>query len=159
MSLFGNDEYQWRETYFVLFRFKDRPVADDVVAALKNDHNDIIDVRADESGLFESLTVKSPDDSSGMDITFVTGEEVTEHVEELLRDLVKSTLTDEDREKLNLLGDCDSRFDIFHFEQISFVGDEEDEILDPGSLLLVLEAVARLCRGVGIDPQSGSLIS
>jgi hypothetical protein len=32
MSLFGNGEYQWRETYFVMFRQADRPMANDVVS-------------------------------------------------------------------------------------------------------------------------------
>ena len=34
MSLFENDEYRWRETYFVLFHEENRPSADAIVAAL-----------------------------------------------------------------------------------------------------------------------------
>lgn len=35
MSLFENDLYQWRETYFVLFAESSRPQAAAVAAALK----------------------------------------------------------------------------------------------------------------------------
>lgn len=34
MSLFENDEYRWRETYFVLFEEENRPLAKDVQQAL-----------------------------------------------------------------------------------------------------------------------------
>ena len=82
MSLFGNDEFQWRETYFVLFREADRPSADDVVGGLTADDRRfrVSDVRKDDAGRLESLTLMSPDDFAGMDISFVTGEEVIEQV-------------------------------------------------------------------------------
>jgi hypothetical protein len=160
MSLFENDHYQWRETYFVLFRAADRPQADDVVKILghQDDRFEVTDVNADEAGCLESLTLRSPEDSSAMDITYLTGEEVAEQIEELLRTVAKSTLNAEDRDKLNYLGECDSRFDIFHFEEVSFEGGGEDDILDPGALLLVMEQLAGVCQGIGVDPQSGSLM-
>ncbi len=162
MSLFENDLYQWRETYFVLFHKSTRPQADIVAAAFKqqDSHYDVSNVVANDAGQLESLTLKSPEDSSAMDITFVTGEEVTEQREELLNSLAKSTLGEGDQDKLNFLGDCDSRFDIYHFEEASFVGGggEEDDPLDPGALLLVMDCLVRICDGVGVDPQSGSLM-
>lgn len=162
MSLFENDLYQWRETYFVLFAQATRPQADAVAKSLRqqDSHYEVTDVVANGAGQLESLTLRSPEDSSAMDITFVTGEEVTEQREELLNTLAKSTLGEGDRDKLNFLGECDSRFDIYHFEEASFVGgeDDEDDPLDPGALLLVMECLAHLCRGVGVDPQSGSLM-
>ncbi len=162
MSLFENDLYKWRETYFVLFEQTTRPSADAVASMLKDQdsHYEVSNVVANDAGKFESLTLKSPEDSSAMDITFVTGDEVTEQREELLNTLAKSTLGDEDREKMNFLGDCDSRFDIYHFEEASFIGGDEegDDPLDPGALLLVMECLAHICKGVGIDPQSGSLM-
>jgi hypothetical protein len=157
MALFSDDRYQWRETYFVLFREADRPSAEAVKQALRDGRSEISELKADPQGKFESVTVKSPEDFSGMDITYVTGEEVTEQIDELLRELVKQTLNDDDRTKLNTLGECNARFDIFHFEEVQ-ADTDDDEFLDPGALLLVLERLARLCRGVGIDPQSGSLI-
>jgi|CXWL01.1.fsa_nt_gi hypothetical protein len=162
MSLFENDLYQWRETYFVLFPQSNRPSAAAVATALRRQdpHYEVSEVVANKAGLLESLTIRSPEDSSAMDITFVAGEEVTEQREELLNTLAKSTLRDGDRDKLNFLGECDSRFDIYHFEEASFVGGDEDadDPLDPGALLLVMECLAKLCQGVSIDPQSGSLM-
>ena len=155
MSLFGDDRYQWRETYFVYFREQDRPSAQAVADALGD--RELSQLQADGEGRFESISVRSPEDFSAMDIIYVNGEEISEQVEELLRDLVKQTLSEDDRDKLDLIGECDSRFDIFHFEEVQDLVSEE-EFLDPGALLLVLERLAHLCRGVGIDPQTGSLI-
>ena len=113
---------------------------------------------ADESGNFESLTLRSPDDFSAMDITLVTGDEVLEQIEETVREMAKMTLTEEERKKLDQLAECDARFDVFHFEQLMLDDDGDDEFLDPGGLLLVLERLAKLCQGISIDPQSGSLM-
>ncbi|MCA9124214.1 MAG: hypothetical protein H6822_34075 [Planctomycetaceae bacterium] len=162
MSLFENDLYQWRETYFVLFEESTRPQAKAVVDSLReqDSHYEVSNVVANDAGQLESLTLRSPEDSSAMDITYVNGDEVTEQREELLNTLAKSTLAEGDRDKLNFLGECDSRFDIYHFEEASFIGGDEgeDDPLDPGALLLVMDCLARLCQGVGIDPQSGSLM-
>lgn len=159
MSLFGNDEYQWRETYFVMFRQTDRPSADDVVASLSqaSDRHVVTDVQADDKGRFESLTLHSPDDCSAMDITYVIGEEVAEQIEELSREIAKSTLTEEGRKVLARLQQCDARFDVFHFEHVAAQG-EDEEGLDPGSLIIVLKRLARLSHGIGVDPQSGTLM-
>jgi hypothetical protein len=160
MALFGNDAYQWRETYFVLLRAVDRPKAEQVLACLKHgsEQYQIADVLADEEGRFESLTLFSPDDFSAMDVTFVTGEEVTEQIDELSREIAKSTLTDEDRKRLSWLQQCDSRLDVYHFENVAAEPDMEEEYLDPGSLIIVLRRLAKLCHGVGVDPQSGMLM-
>jgi hypothetical protein len=161
MSLFGNDEFQWRETYFVLFRSPDRPSSEDVVGALTaHDRRiQVSDVRQDETGRFESLTLLSPDDFAGMDISYVTGEEVIEQVEEMRAEMVKSTLTPEDRAKLEELTECDARFDIFHFEQVAPLDEGgDDDFLDPGALLIVMEKLSLLCNGIGVDPQSGSMM-
>ena len=74
MSLFENDLYQWRETYFVLFAEATRPKADAVAAALRQQdaHYEVSNIVADDEGKLESLTLRSPEDSSAMDITFVT---------------------------------------------------------------------------------------
>jgi len=159
MSLFGNDRYKWRETYFVLFRREDHPLVEAVASALETGHNKVTNVNGDVEGRFESATVESAEDFSGMDVTFVAGEEVRDHVKELLNDFAKQTLTSEDEARLNLLGECDSRFDIFHFEEVENESGGEEEFLDPGALLLVIEQIAHLCKGVGIDPQSGSLLT
>lgn len=160
MSLFGNDSYQWRETYFLLLRSADRPLAKDVVACLKQgpEHYDLSEAQEDEKGRFESLTLISAEDFSGMDITYVVGEEVAEQIEELSRDISRSTLSDEDQKKLSRLRHCDARLDVYHFEKVATEFDQEEEYLDPGSLIIVLRRLARLCHGIGVDPQSGTLL-
>jgi hypothetical protein len=160
MSLFGDDRYQWRETYFVLFQLTQRPLAQEVVATLcqRNERHTVTDVQADEEGRFESLTLQSPEDFSAMDITLVTGEEVAEHIDELSKEIAKSTLTDDGRKKLARLHSCDARFDIYHFEQMANQTGDEDDFLDPGSLLIVLKRLQKLCHGISIDPQSGMLM-
>jgi hypothetical protein len=160
MSLFENDLYQWRETYFVLFQQATRPQATAVADALskQDSHYEVTNVVANDAGELESLTLRAPEDSSAMDITFLDGDEVIEQRNDTLNALARSTLADGDRDKLNFLGDCDSRFDIYHFEEASFIAGDDDDPLDPGALLLVMECLAKLCQGVGIDPQSGSLM-
>jgi hypothetical protein len=48
---------------------------------------------------------------------------------------------------------------VLHFEQVPDEDAEdagEDEILDPSALLVVLGALAKLTKGVAVDPQSGT---
>jgi hypothetical protein len=162
MSLFENEQYRWRETYFVLFHQNDRPNLADVQETLASlgDQYQIVEQRGDDSGHFESLTIISPDDFAAMDITYLAGEEVKEQVGELGDELEDATLTREEKQKLKRLKTCDARFDVYHFEQVVLgpVDEEEESYLDPGALLIVLERLARMCRGVGVDPQSGTLV-
>lgn len=160
MSLFENDEYRWRETYFVLFDSKQCPPADKIEKGIKqlDRHYQISDVRHDDEDRLESMTVIFPDDYAAMDITYTSGEEVTEQIPELIDELKSAGLSPTEKLKLQKLTHCDARFDIYHFEQVVGGGEEEDEMLDPGSLLVVLEKLAKLCKGIGVDPQSGTLI-
>ena len=55
----------------------------------------------------------------------------------------------------------DGRFDVLHFEQIAEGADddaEDDEMLDPSALLVVLAALAKHTGGVALDPQAGTFI-
>ena len=91
-----------------------------------------------------------------MDIVYVQGPEVQEQVAEIFQDFKTVTVTGEDRKKLEVLTKSDARFDIFHFGEV-VTGSDDDEILDPGGLLLVLERLAELTQGVSFDPQSQDL--
>ncbi|MGE0760862.1 MAG: hypothetical protein AB7F89_08460 [Pirellulaceae bacterium] len=160
MSLFADDRFQWRETYFVLFRSPDRPQADAVASVLRQgaERYEVTNIQADATGKFEALTLFSPDDCSAMDVIFVSGDEVAEQVNELSGEIAKSTLTDETRKKLGRLQQCDARFDVYHFERIEGHPQDDEEFLDPGSLIIVLKRLTRLCHGVSVDPQSGTLM-
>ncbi|MCO6454530.1 MAG: hypothetical protein J5I93_04360 [Pirellulaceae bacterium] len=160
MSLFESDEYRWRETYFVFFQDQQRPSAAVVRKALEKlgDDYELVDLRTDEQGCFESLTLYSPRDFAAMDISYVQGEEVDEQVQELRQELRSAALSDEERAKLELLPRCTARYDIYHFEQVVDFGDDDEDILDPGGLLLVLERLADLCQGLAYDPQAGAFL-
>jgi hypothetical protein len=162
MSTFEREEYKWRETYFVLFDSAKRPSLKKVERMLKNlsDRFQLCDPLADEDGRFESITVISPDDYAALDISYVSGEEVTEQVGTLQQELMSTSMDAQDRSKLERLKEFDARFDLLHFEQTTpdEPEDELDEMLDPSMLLIVLDAVVELTGGVGVDPQSGSLL-
>jgi hypothetical protein len=160
MSLFENEQYQWRETYFVLFEEARRPSAPSLVEALDKTGEglQVSEVRADSHGLVESLTIRSPDDYAAMDITYVSGEEVTDQVAELTEEYMGAGETE--KSVLARLAKCSARLDVYHFEQrVAPAGedDEGDELMDPGALLTILDRLATLCDGVVIDPQSGIL--
>jgi hypothetical protein len=162
MSTFENQDFKWRETYFVLFDSARRPKLEQVKRRLArlNPRFELSPGEADDGGKFESLTLRSPQDYAAIDIGYVSGEEVSEQVDELQKEL-KGTLDAADKPKFTQLSQCDAKFDILHFEQVSDekAGEEDDgEMLDPSALLSVMDALIELTHGVGIDPQSGSLM-
>jgi hypothetical protein len=160
MSTFENQDYKWRETYFVLFDSARRPMLENVKQQLLkiNPRFELTGGEADEAGHFDSITIRSPQDYAAMDISYVSGEEVSDQVDELQRDM-KESIDPDDRPKLTQLSQCDAKFDILHFEQVSDedAGDE-GEMLDPSALLGVMDTLIELTKGVGVDPQSGSLM-
>jgi hypothetical protein len=161
MSLFADSRYQWRETYFVLFDRQHRPSAAEVRKSLSElGKLEVQEVQGDEKGLLESVTVLSHADAAGMDITFVGGDEVKEQIAELKKEWKGQKFPPDEQAKVQRALAANARFDIYHFEEIgdSFLDNEEDEILDPATLLLVLGRLARLCHGVGIDPQAGAVL-
>jgi hypothetical protein len=160
MSLFENAAYQWRETYLVLFESIDRPTADRVKMALEElgSQYEIYDVRSDEDGRFDSLTLVSPDDYAAMDVSYVSGEEVTEQTKELVKELKQTTATEAEIDGLKRILGLDARFDIYHFEEIVTGDEEDDEFMDPGCLLQVIDELTRLVHGVGLDPASGAFL-
>src|SRR5262245_40278136 len=115
MSLFENDWFRWRDTYFVLFDEANRPTAaamEEVLVTL-GDRFEIREVRGDANGAFESLTLLSPIDYAGMDITYTAGEDVVLQVEELSKEMLKSGLTKEEKIKLKRIKGMTARFEIF----------------------------------------------
>jgi len=170
MSLFDDDHFRWRETYFVFLKSIARPTAESVVEAVSslNPNFDLQRIRSDEEGRFESMTVVSSDAYSAIDISYVQGDEVEEQIAALSTEMLPLIDEPEERKCFDRLADFDGRFDLLHFEQITEASEEEfsteedeDELggmLDPGALLMVLDAMSELCDGVGIDPQSNSVM-
>lgn len=175
MSTFDNEDYKWRETYFVLFDSSKRPSLKRTQKMLRSlsDRYVLVNLEADEQGRFNSLTVLAPDNNAALDISFVSGEEVLVQTATMIEDM-KLELADKgdkgdeedqendpDIEKYVRLAKCDARFEVMHFERVfdsGFSDEEPDDMLDPGALLLILDALVELCDGVGVDPQSGTLV-
>lgn len=159
MSLFEDDQYHWRETFFVFFDEKMRPAPAKMEKFLKElgPGYEVRDIRTDDDGRFESATVLAPGDFAAMDITYIGGEEVIEQLDQMSEEIGKATLNAGQVEKLRKIANCNARFDIYHFEQVA-VDEDEADMMDPGALLIVLERLAKVCDGVGFDPQSGQLM-
>ncbi len=162
MSLFADSRYQWRETYFVLFEKQHRPKAADVrkILAELGARIEILHLHATKDGLLDSMTVLSHADAAGMDVTFVSGEEVKEQLTEIKDEWQSRKLGPSEKLHLARMMQADSRYDVFHFEEVTDLpGDEDEGPLDPGTLLLVLTRLAKLCHGQSLDPQSGELLA
>ena len=164
MSTFENDQYKWRETYFILFDSAKRPSVDKISKMLRglNARFELDNVVGDDDGGFESLTLRSPQDYAALDISYMDGEEVRQQGAELAEEMRPTAADADERTKLARLPKCDARLDLLHFEQVVGGADTSEEgaeeLLDPSALLNVLDALVRLTGGVGIDPQSGTVM-
>lgn len=162
MSLFENDRFRWRETYFLLFLAENHPTvgAMQKVLGTLGGGVEISEARGEDGAGFESLTLIAPDDNSAMDIVYSTGEDVLEQREELVRDLKTNVEGEEEEVKLKCVQTADARLEIFHFEVTVWDPDmdENEEMLDPGTVLTVLDLLAHFCDGVAVDPQSGTFL-
>jgi hypothetical protein len=159
MSTEDNEEYNWRETYHILFREADRPTLTQVERALGSlgHHIRLENVTADEEGRFESATIQSPDDYAALEIYYESGEAVVEQAAQLARQLKSEA----EPAQLRRLVSANARLDVMHFEHIvgnAYDDEDVEEMLDPTCLLMVVEALVDLTRGVAIDPASGAIL-
>lgn len=163
MSTFEDSRYRWRETYFVFFDARKRPKMGAVGKALRalNSRFQLTNLSEDEDGFIDSLTLISPDDYAALDICYTEGAEVTEQLETQIEDLKKAGLDLRPPIPWEEIKRFDCRFDVLHFEQVpeDAADDEDDGMLDPSALLVVLETLAKLTGGVAVDPQSGTFLS
>lgn len=162
MSLFEDNRFRWRETYFVLFDAKKRPKLATVSKALKklNKRFQLDDACDDGFGRIDSLTLYSPDDFAALEMCYTEGAEVQEQVEALMADVKKGSFDEPPPMSWDKIKKFDGRLDVLHFEQIVEEDDlDEDDMLDPSALLIVLGALAKLTEGVAVDPQSGTFIT
>lgn len=155
-----DERFEWRETYFVLFRSADRPMLSAVEQEVRSlgGHFELHHGTADEAGRLQTLNIVSPQDHSALDIDFVSGEEVNLQVAELTKEIRAGSCLEP--AKLARLPVCDARFEVMHFEELVDGADPEDidEAFDPSALLVVLEKLIELTKGVGVDPQTGTLM-
>ncbi len=156
MSLFEHRGFQYRETCFVLFPQENRPKLAEVLSMVETlgERYKIGENEAADDGLMESVTIFCPHDHAALDISFVIGEEVMEHLGELADEFPTETLDEAELAKWREAQSYDARLDLFHFEELSPGSEDADELLDPGAMLVVLQALSKLTAGVGIDPSS-----
>lgn len=162
MSMFEDDRYRWRETYFIQFEKKNRPMLAEVERRLTmmGEQVELTSPRADEKGRIESLTILAPEDFAALDISYLEDDEVLEQGELFAAELTAAACQEEDDPKIELLRTHAGRFDVLHFEQVAAAGgrDESDEMLDPSALLLVIDILVELTDGVAVDPQGGAIM-
>jgi hypothetical protein len=159
MSLFEDNRYLYRDTFFVFFSKAKRPSRPEIETMLNKIGSRYRSINMREiDGSFESITIFSPQDHSAMDIVCVEGDDVGEQIHEIMGEFKTMTLTKEDRQRLSELKAMDCRMDIFHFGEVSETDEEDDDFLDPGGLMAVLEQLAELTNGISYDPQSQSFL-
>lgn len=160
----AGDQLEWRDTYFILFQESARPTLTQVEAAISDAarHITLENLEADEDGMFESLLVQAPEDHAALEISYETGEAVIEQSAALAKQLKGEATADQLKKLLR----ADARLDVMHFERVSteseFGDDDEDfdgEAVDPASLLNVVDALAKLTKGLPIDPASGAILA
>ena len=163
MSLFENQEFQWRETFFVMFEQGIRPTVDQMKSVIEGlgDRLKAENMRVTDDGQFESVTLFAPDDFAAMDIVCTVGEEVIEQLPTLIEELEPNMLDAEEKAQLKTIMNCSARLEIFHFEQHTFTAPEDGldaNVMDPGGVLVVLQRLNAICDGVVVDPQSSSVL-
>jgi hypothetical protein len=162
MSLFEDDRYRWRETYFVQFPAKNLPQLKKACQALSmlGDTLHLVNAVGDGAGRFESITILAPDDFAALDVSFLAGREVLQQAIDLAKEVAPRGCEADVARQAEKLRRCDARFDVLHFEQVAEADDQDepDGMLNPSTLLLVLDCLVQLTDGVAIDPQTGTFI-
>lgn len=161
-----DDQLEWRDTYFILFDRAHRPSLAQVKSAISETSRrlQLSNLEADPDGMFESMLVHAPQDNAALEISYESGEAVVEQS----ADLAKQLGEDLSAGQLKQMRAANARLDVMLFERVSHdawsesAGDEEDDLdaeaLDPASLLGVVEALAKLTKGLPIDPASGGIL-
>ena len=162
MSLFDDPNYRWRDTFLVLFDDEQRPTIELALSAIqKIGKFEMQNLSESESRHIESMTITSNVDLVGLEIFYVAGAEVVEETEALVLELAEDALLLGNEDSLTQLSTANARFDILHFEQITENANEpsdDNELMDPGSLLAVTAALASLVNGVAVDPSAASFV-
>ena len=123
MTLFEDDRYDWRETYFVCFELPHRPKLAEVRRALKTNAPflTILDSKAEPDGYLVELIIASYENHAALEIVYREGKDVLSEIQHLVRSLEKEA-TSEELLKLQKIAQCKARFDIHHFEQTADTG-------------------------------------
>jgi hypothetical protein len=118
MSLFNDERYTWRETYFVLFDPAKRPRLSDVRRELRHVAGTltILNDKAELNGNLTSMTVASYEDHAALEIVYHEGNSVPNEIG-LLAEILEKGCTAKEKEQLQKAKKYRAKFEILHFEQ------------------------------------------
>ena len=158
------DQLEWRDTYFILFQQSGRPTLTQVEAAITDSarHSRSKISKPTKTACSNRCLVQAPEDHAALEISYETGDAVIEQSAALAKQLKGEATPDQLKQLLR----ADARLDVMHFERVnadeSFGDDDEEfggDAVDPSSLLNVVEALAKLTKGLPIDPASGAILA
>ena len=120
MTLFEDDRYDWRETYFVCFESSHRPKLPEIRRALKTYTSFfcILNSKADLHENLVEMTIASYEDHAALEIVYREGHGVLTEAKQLVKSLKKEANAEE-RAQLQKIVQCKTRFDVHHFEQLA----------------------------------------
>jgi len=120
MTLFDDDRYDWRETYFVYFESSHRPKLPEVRRALKTYTSVfyILNSKADLNENLVEMTIASYEDHAALEIVYREGNDILTEAKHLVQSLKKEANAEE-RAQLQKIIQCKTRFDVHHFEQLA----------------------------------------
>jgi hypothetical protein len=118
MSLFNDERYTWRETYFVLFDPARRPRLEDIRRELRihSAKVNILESKLEPDGTLVSLTLASYDDHAALEISYREGNDVRTETA-LLAETLEKGCTNKERDRLREAAQYCAKFEILHFEQ------------------------------------------
>jgi len=118
MTLFDDDRYDWRETYFVYFESTHRPKLLEIRRTLQTHAPffDVLNTKSEPDGRLVGMTIASYEDHAALEIVYREGKEVLTEGQSLVLSL-KEEATAEEHSKLQKIVRCKTRFDVHHFEQ------------------------------------------
>lgn len=155
MSLFDDDRYSWRETYFVFFEPAKRPRLRTVRRELDEHAGTfrVLDQQATEEGKLERLVLASYEDHSALEIIYHEGKGVAGEAHALVESLLPGC-TAKEAERLGTAKRCRAKFDILHFEQTA--GTAEFKIIKMPDLTFAPKKDALFDSGRGRFPKEQS---
>ena len=123
MTLFEDNRYDWRETYFIYFESSHRPKLPEIRRALHiyAPFFCILDSKAEPDGNLVAMTIASYEDHAALEIIYREGNDISAEVRHLVHTL-KQEATSKELAQLQKIIQCRARLDIHHFEQTAETG-------------------------------------
>ncbi|MDR1054061.1 MAG: hypothetical protein LBL39_07785 [Planctomycetaceae bacterium] len=123
MTLFDDERYAWRETYFVLFEAGNQPRFADVRKNFDIHAGcfSVLDKKVGKDNSMESITIASYEDHAAIEILYSEGEVVLSESEALFETISKDCPARE-RELLRRAKNFTARYSVQHFEQVAGTG-------------------------------------